>query len=468
MRRKIDRITTFFHIFIVFSVLVSLVWKKSQLQEFYTMYDFMFDLFLLSSLWIFITSSTQFFINLMSASGSKIITNIVFSLCMCSIITYPVYRLGHNGRSIIYYNVIGNVLILILISMIYIVYKLQFQKKFALRTIIIGRGFESRNLARSLLRQKLLNVTIVGYISDKAFSALEVYNGNELKEDYTDIIKVLPYLGNIDSLAKVIRYHRIDHVVLTAEVDSDEKMAIIYQSCYKNNTHFNSYCDVVEMLENKIPIQTITKTKIINDLLSNSMTCSYAYDIFNRIMNITLALLGLLISMPFILIGGVLFFITNPGPIFFKQRRIGLHGKPFFIYKLRTMRKHNPERYSKYSSKNDSRIPMIGKILRKLRIDEFPQFYNILKGEMNFIGPRPEWDRLSEEYQSGIPNYYLRHSIRPGVTGMAQVNYPYGANLQDTIIKLEYDLYYIKNRNILLDLKILFKTIYVILMGEGI
>ena len=152
--------------------------------------------------------------------------------------------------------------------------------------------------------------------------------------------------------------------------------------------------------------------------------------------------------------------------IFFIQNRVGIDGKTFKCIKFRSMRT-DIDYFNKYTQEDDPRIFPWGKIMRKTRIDELPQLFNVLKGDMHFIGPRAEWDILVKEYENKIPNYNLRHKVKPGITGLAQVEYHYGANLEDTKQKLMYDLYYIKNWSIWLEIKIFIKTILVVFGKKG-
>ena len=180
------------------------------------------------------------------------------------------------------------------------------------------------------------------------------------------------------------------------------------------------------------------------------------------------------------LIGSGLFVITlpvmgyvcyrikkeSPGPIFFTQSRIGLNGKPFTCYKFRSMHV-NDGKFNRYTQVNDSRIFPFGNIMRKMRIDELPQLINVFKGEMHLVGPRAEWDILVKDYEKEIPNYHKRHLVAPGITGLAQVCYPYGRNIDDAIKKLEYDMSYIKNWSIFKEISVLWKTIEVVFGKRG-
>jgi lipopolysaccharide/colanic/teichoic acid biosynthesis glycosyltransferase len=173
----------------------------------------------------------------------------------------------------------------------------------------------------------------------------------------------------------------------------------------------------------------------------------------------------LLVAMPVVLYTILRIKKESPGSIFFKQSRIGVNGKPFMCYKFRSM--HVNSKFNPYTQENDARIFPFGNTMRKMRIDELPQLFNIMKGEMHLIGPRAEWDILVKDYEKIIPNYHERHSVAPGITGLAQVCYPYGRNVDDAKKKLEYDIEYITNWSFKKELMVIFKTIKVVLGKEG-
>lgn len=185
-----------------------------------------------------------------------------------------------------------------------------------------------------------------------------------------------------------------------------------------------------------------------------------------RASDVLLAGIGIVIFIPLILPCMVAIWLEDRGPIFFRQTRVGRNRMPFQILKLRTMRT-NASSGSKYTELGDSRITKVGAFLRATRLDEFPQLWNVLRGDMSLIGPRAEWDELVDAYEKEIPCYHFRHLVKPGITGWAQVNYPYGANMEDTIRKLEYDLYYIRHFSFLMDAAIVLKTIHIMLFGKG-
>lgn len=186
-----------------------------------------------------------------------------------------------------------------------------------------------------------------------------------------------------------------------------------------------------------------------------------------RLIDLGVSSLLLLITLPITAITALAIRLNSRGHVFFKQKRVGKDGNIFTLWKFRSMRENAEEKGAVWAVKNDDRVTRVGKWIRLLRIDEIPQLYNVLRGEMSLIGPRPERPEFTRELEKQIPYYNIRHIVRPGITGWAQVNYRYGASVKDALRKLEYDLYYIKNMTLLLDVKIILKTIGVVLFGQG-
>ncbi len=186
-----------------------------------------------------------------------------------------------------------------------------------------------------------------------------------------------------------------------------------------------------------------------------------------RALDIFASISALVISFPLMILCGILIKCTSLGPVFYTQTRVGFEGKPFTIVKLRTMR-HNAERSgAQWAVNNDPRVTFVGKILRKTRLDEIPQCWNVLKGEMSFVGPRPERPEFTKQLAEQIPHYELRHLVKPGITGWAQVIFPYGASVDDAAKKLQYELFYIKNQSFMLDLNILLRTTVTVFQRAG-
>jgi exopolysaccharide biosynthesis polyprenyl glycosylphosphotransferase len=189
--------------------------------------------------------------------------------------------------------------------------------------------------------------------------------------------------------------------------------------------------------------------------------------LFRRVFSFAVSFLALGICLPFIPLIILAVRLSSPGPIFFTQTRVGLRGRLFTVFKFRTMREDAEAQGAVWAAKDDSRVTPIGGFLRKVRLDEIPQLWNVLRGEMAFVGPRPERPEFVQWLRQEIPFYDLRHMVRPGITGWAQVRYRYGASLEETRRKLEYDLYYVKHLSIGLDLLIMFETIKTIILRRG-
>ncbi len=214
----------------------------------------------------------------------------------------------------------------------------------------------------------------------------------------------------------------------------------------------------------KIPLYRINQTWLFQE--GFRIAREPVFERLKRVTDIGFALVGLTLTAPFVLLGAIAVWLEDGRPFFYTQMRIGRNRVPFRVRKLRSMRRASGDG-DPYTRHDDQRVTRVGRFLRATRIDEFPQLWNVLRGEMSLIGPRAEWDRLVATYEHEIPCYHFRHLVRPGITGWAQVNYPYGAGIDDTLRKLEYDLYYIRHFSFTLDASILLKTIHVILFGKG-
>lgn len=228
-------------------------------------------------------------------------------------------------------------------------------------------------------------------------------------------------------------------------------------------TYFNLYEDVKEAL----PIQ-FAGNQFYNILPISKYNHNYFYLLWHKGVDIIASFLGLSLMLVLTPLIWVLNLFFNKGPLFYQQYRVGKGGEKIHLTKFRSMIVEAEKHGAKMSVKGDDRVTRFGKILRKTRIDELPQFWSVLKGEMSFIGPRPERQIFIDQLVKSIPLYDSRHLIKPGITGWAQVKYEYGENIEDSYKKLEYDLYYIKNRSVTLDIRIIFKTINTIAFYKGL
>jgi sugar transferase (PEP-CTERM system associated) len=222
--------------------------------------------------------------------------------------------------------------------------------------------------------------------------------------------------------------------------------------------------ELLERLLGRLPLDGLNPSTLI---FTHGFNVKMSHQIARRLISIIASFVGLVLCLPFIPFIILAIRLSSPGPIFFRQTRVGLHGQPFSLLKFRTMRQDAEANGAMWATRNDSRVTPLGKFMRRTRLDEIPQLWNVLRGEMGFVGPRPERPEFVQWLTQEIPFYEIRHIVRPGLTGWAQVRYQYGASLEETKRKLEYDLYYIKHASLGLYLLIIFETIKTIVLRRG-
>jgi exopolysaccharide biosynthesis polyprenyl glycosylphosphotransferase len=272
-------------------------------------------------------------------------------------------------------------------------------------------------------------------------------------------------LGN---LIEYIKENHISEIVIASQNTEGITVELYNKLLYLLEQGFliREYTQVYESITRRIPVQFVERDFYRYFPFSRSNQ-NQLYLISVRIGEILVAIIGLicgLMILPLLLIGNLL---GNRGPLFYKQERVGKNGEIFNIVKLRSMIVNAESHGAVFATANDNRVTVFGRFLRKTRIDEIPQFINVLKGDMAIIGPRPERPFFVKEIAKIMPFYETRHIVKPGLTGWAQVNYSYGETLQDSLIKLQYDLYYIKHRSVFLDVSIVVKTISTVLFYRG-
>lgn len=285
-------------------------------------------------------------------------------------------------------------------------------------------------------------------------------------------------MGTIKDAKKIVEEKRIEEIIYTSRKEAKKYSEEIVELKLAG-IEVTDYLSFLEQTEGKIDVNKIDDLWVVTTdgftVLNNNIQKK-----IKRLFDIVMTILIFIPALPFMAITyilvkldvGLKYLILNPmkilkNPAFFKQKRVGYMGKDFEIVKFRSMKIHDPSKFSKYASEHDDRITKFGKFMRKMRLDELPQLVNVLRGDMSFVGPRPEWNELGREYEKKIKNYKLRYAVVPGLTGWAQVMYPYGASVDDAERKLEYDLYYIKHQDFTLDLVVFFKTIKIVLFGKG-
>jgi sugar transferase (PEP-CTERM system associated) len=275
--------------------------------------------------------------------------------------------------------------------------------------------------------------------------------------------------GGLDRFADELRAFRqprpgIDRIIVAMEDRRDAMPVRELLDLRVRGVLIENASTLQERLSGKLPLDGLNPSTLI---FTDGFRMSPSQQLFRRLLSFAVSFTALLICLPFIPFIILAVRLSSPGPIFFKQTRVGQRGRLFTAIKFRTMREDAEAGGAVWATKDDPRITRVGGFMRKTRLDEIPQLLNVLRGEMGFVGPRPERPEFVQWLSQEIPYYDLRHMIRPGITGWAQVRYRYGASLEETRHKLEYDLYYIKHQSIGLDLLIMFETIKTIILRRG-
>lgn len=269
--------------------------------------------------------------------------------------------------------------------------------------------------------------------------------------------KGVKVLGSIDNLLYILPENKLDEIAITLSLESYDRLEELVDLCEKSGVHTKFIPDYTSLIPGKPYMEDLVGLPVINIRyvpLTNTLS-AFA----KRGVDLAGSFLGLIVISPLLLLVALLVRATSPGPVLFKQERVGLHNKPFMMYKFRTMRlQQEGEEKKGWTVKGDPRVTKVGGFLRKTSLDELPQLFNVLMGDMSLVGPRPERPQFVEKFREEIPRYMIKHQVRPGMTGWAQIN---GYRGNTSIIKrIEYDIYYIENWSMAFDFKILFLTFF--------
>ena len=255
-----------------------------------------------------------------------------------------------------------------------------------------------------------------------------------------------------------------DQIVLGAEEDLPTDLFQSLVECYDSGLVVRSISDVYEELTGRLLVERLRQTWLLS--LQQRGETSRVYSVFKRLVDVVASVLGLIVLVVLLPFVWIAVKVEDRGPVFHRQERVGHFGRPFEILKLRTMRVR-PHQELHWTAEDDARITRVGRVLRRLHLDELPQAWNILRGDMSVVGPRPEQIQYVETLRESIPYYNTRLSVRPGLTGWAQVNYGYGSGVDGSTVKLSYDLYYIKHQSVALDLLIIARTLFAVATLKG-
>jgi exopolysaccharide biosynthesis polyprenyl glycosylphosphotransferase len=326
---------------------------------------------------------------------------------------------------------------------------------FRQRVLLLGNGSRAKATLRDIQKRgwsSYQTYQVVGYVH-------EAEPKNKRRE--------LQYLGSSREILSVIDKHKINEIVVTTNGRLRNKLFESLVECQAKGVRVSWMPEFYERLYQKVPVEHLDRSWALYMIQNRP--------VFNRIalgIKRLLDLVLLLFALPFFLLilvpVALAIKLESPGPVFYRQVRCGRAGDLFMIYKFRTMVAHaEHDGKARWASKGDPRITRVGQFLRKARLDELPQLFNVFRGEMSIIGPRPERPEFVEQLEEVIPFYRMRHLVKPGLTGWAQINYDYGNTVDDALVKLQYDFYYVRYWSIWLDLYILFRTVGVVLLLKG-
>ena len=327
------------------------------------------------------------------------------------------------------------------------------------KIIVIGAG-ERASIIEKRMRREVdrLGFKLMGFIPIPGDNREEGIQNEKLLHVKVD-----------ENFRNFIADNEIDEVVIACDQRRGTLPVEILFDCRLRGVEVTDLLDFMERETGQIVVNLMYPSWVIYSNGFNSQ--NYLRDALDYTMNCLMATLVLLLTWPFMLLTAIIIFFedvkTKDASILYRQERVGLNGQLFNIIKFRSMRLDAEKDGAKWATANDTRVTKIGAFIRKFRIDELPQIWNIFRGEMSFIGPRPERPQFVEQLIREIPYYNQRHNVKPGLAGWAQLNYPYGSSVEDSMEKLKFDLYYVKHQSIMLDILILIRTVEVVLFGKG-
>jgi len=319
-------------------------------------------------------------------------------------------------------------------------------------TLIVGFNPKAHEVHDQILEHRALGLDVVGYVA---------INPNNLQKSFKNVNS----LGLLDNLVEIVNNTHSKEVIIALEKEDHDLLVDIISKLENKGIGLKIVPDLYEILSGQARTSQIYGIPLI-DIMPELMP-EWEKKL-KRMMDIVISFLILVLTFPILILTMIAIKFDSEGPVFFRQERIGMGGKRFRIVKLRSMF-IDAEKYTGpvWSQKHDPRVTRVGRIIRRLRIDEVPQMYNVFKGEMSLVGPRPERPYFVETLSKEIPYYQRRLKVRPGITGWAQVKHKYDESVEDVKIKLRYDLFYIENMSLRMDFKILTRTIFVVLFGKG-
>ena len=322
---------------------------------------------------------------------------------------------------------------------------------FKKRVLVLGAGSRAAKIEEMVASGEAQGLNIVGYLP---LGAIHSYVSHDRILEEEGSIFEIASRRNVEEIVVAVRERRGGGLPMAELLE-----------CKLRGLHILDLPAFFERQTGILPLEAINASWMI---FSEGFTTGSGRDLVKRLFDLMVSGGFLLLFMPLMLLTALLIRLESRGPVFYTQERVGQFGKSFTIYKFRSMRTDAEKNGAVWARKNDDRTTRVGRFIRRTRIDELPQIVNVFLGHMSFVGPRPERPMFVNELAAQIPYYHARHSVKPGITGWAQVKFPYGASVEDAMNKLQYDLYYVKNHSLFLDLMILLQTTQVVVLGKGV
>jgi sugar transferase (PEP-CTERM system associated) len=324
-------------------------------------------------------------------------------------------------------------------------------RSFGERVLIVGTDATAQTIARQIGAQDDFGYDIVGFIDDDQSRVMQSVGDWRV-------------IGSLDDIDRVVSRYAVDRLIVGM---SDRRGRLPVRALLRSKLRGIRVEDVntvYERLTGKLLVEDLRPSWLI---FSDDYCASRWTRRSKRGFDILLALVALVLSTPFLVLTAIAVWLESGSPILYRQERVGENGRVFTLYKFRSMRKDAEQGTPVWARPEDERVTLVGRLIRKTRLDELPQLWNVLRGDMSFVGPRPERPFFVNQLAEQVPLYEQRHAVKPGITGWAQVKYRYGASFEDSLEKLRYDLYYVKHLSIPFDLTILFDTVKVVLFAKG-
>lgn len=341
-------------------------------------------------------------------------------------------------------------------------------QRFTRRTLIVGAGWAGRTVAEALRHHADSTYQVVGFVDDdprKQHTVVQPAAGASDRGDDSQP-SALAVLGDHASLPALLVEHQVSTIVLAVTHDIDAQLFATLMDCLALGVEIIPMPLLYEELTGRVPVEHVGTNWYVALPLHHPGT-SGLWPLAKRLIDLAISA----VALPFLalLVPAIAFAIRldSPGPVFYSQERVGKAGRIFRLYKFRTMITDAEKHGAAWAQENDPRVTRVGRVLRRMHLDELPQLYNILRGDMSLVGPRPERPEFVAQLEGEIPFYRLRHAVRPGAAGWALIHQGYGASKEDALIKLQYDLYYIKHQSLWLDAEILIKTALAMLALRG-